>query len=52
MTTLHDFGGALGQPLDVFFGLSQFHGQGSWLMCEVVLNCIPNDGNFGNFGHF
>jgi hypothetical protein len=22
------------------FGLSQFHGHGSWLLCEVALSCI------------
>ena len=38
VTTLHDFGGVLGRPLDTFFGLSQFHGHGSWLVCEVALN--------------
>ena len=38
MTTLHDLGGVLGRPLDAFFGLSQFHGHGSWLMCEVPLH--------------
>ena len=37
MTTLHDFGGVVGQPLDTFFGLSQFHGHNSWLVCEVIL---------------
>jgi hypothetical protein len=27
------------------FGLSQFHGHGSWLMCEVALSilCFMND---------
>ena len=35
---MHDFGGILGRPLDTFsFGLSQFHGRGSWLVCEVAL---------------
>ena len=34
MTTLHGFGGVLGRPLDTFLGLSQFHGHGSWLVCE------------------
>ena len=34
--TLHDVGGVLGRPLE--FGLSQFHGHGSWLVCEVALN--------------
>jgi hypothetical protein len=33
VTTLHDFGGVLGWPLDTFFGLSQFHGHGSWVVC-------------------
>jgi hypothetical protein len=37
VTTLHDFGGVLGQPLDTFLGLPQFHGHGSWLMCELAL---------------
>ena len=40
MTTLRDFGGVLGWPLDTFFGLSQFHGLGSWLVCEVALNTL------------
>ena len=40
MTILHDCGGVLGWPLDTFFGLSQFHGHGSWLVCEMPLaNC-------------
>jgi hypothetical protein len=34
---LHDFGGMLARPLDTFFGLIQFYGHGSWLMCEVAL---------------
>ena len=38
VTTLHDFGSVLGRPLDTFLGLSQFHGQGSWPVCEVGLN--------------
>ena len=39
VTTLHDFGGVLGRPLDTSFpfGLSQLHGHGSWLVCEVAL---------------
>ena len=39
VTTLHDFGGVLGCPLDTLFweGLSQFRGHSSWLMCEVAL---------------
>jgi hypothetical protein len=31
------FGSVLGRPLDTSFGLSQFHGHGSMLMCEVAL---------------
>jgi hypothetical protein len=38
VTTLHEFGIVLGQPLDSSFGLSQFHVHGSWLVCEVALN--------------
>ena len=38
MTTIDAFGGALGQPLDTtFFWLSQFHGHGFQLACEVAL---------------
>ena len=37
MTTLHDFGGVLEQPLDTSVGLSQFHDHSSWLVCEVAL---------------
>jgi hypothetical protein len=33
--TVHDFEGVLGRPLDTSFELSQFHGHGSWLACEV-----------------
>jgi hypothetical protein len=33
-----DFGGGLGRAFGHFsFGLSQFHGRGSWLVCEVAL---------------
>ena len=32
------------------FGLSQFHGHGSWLVCEVVLNVNMN--NFGTSKQF
>ena len=39
MTTLHDFGGDLGHLWTLSFGLSQFHGHGSWLVCEVALSC-------------
>ena len=38
MTTRHDFGGAWDGLWTLSFGLSQFHGHGSWLMCEVALN--------------
>ena len=34
MTTLHDLGSVLGQPLDTSFGLTKFHSHGS---CEVAL---------------
>jgi hypothetical protein len=37
MPAIHDFGGVLGRPSDTFFWLSQFHGHGSWVMCEVAL---------------
>ena len=40
MTTLHDFGSVMGRLLHTSFGLSQFHGHGSWLMCEVALSYI------------
>ena len=36
MTALHDFEHALGWPLETSFGLSEFHGHGSWLVCEVA----------------
>ena len=36
--TTHDFGGVLGHNLGTLsFGLSQFHGHSSWLVCEVAL---------------
>jgi hypothetical protein len=38
-STQHYFGIALGRPLDTSFGLSQFHGHGSWLVYEVALTC-------------
>jgi len=39
VTTLHDFGSALGQASRHFFlGSQYFHGHGSWLVCEVALN--------------
>ena len=42
VTTLHNFGGVLGRPLDTFFcnGLSQSPGHGPWLECEVVRSKI------------
>ena len=36
--TLHDFGGVLDGLWTLSFGLSQFQGHGSWLVCEVVQN--------------
>ena len=42
MIMLHDFGSALGRPLGTSFGLSQFHGHGSWLMCDVALSLTGN----------
>ena len=36
MTTLHDFGGVLRQPLDIFFWALTISCHGSWLMWEVV----------------
>ena len=39
MTTLHEFGGGLGDSFwTLSCGLSQYHGHGSWLVCEVALN--------------
>ena len=38
VTTLYEFGGVVGQRSNIFFGLSHFHGYGSWLMCEVALS--------------
>jgi hypothetical protein len=38
---LHDFRGVLGMAFGHFsFGLSRFHGHGSWLVCEVALRPI------------
>jgi hypothetical protein len=45
MTTLHDFGGVLGQPWTFSFGLSQIHGHGSWLVCEVALRGFSRELN-------
>jgi hypothetical protein len=46
VTTLDDFGGVLEKDglRTLSFGLSQFHGHNSWLVCEVALNlyvCMP-----------
>ena len=38
VTILHEFGGILGRLRTFCFGLSQFHGHGSWLVCEVALS--------------
>ena len=35
--TLHDFGGSWDGLWALSFGLSQFHGHSSWLVCEVAL---------------
>ena len=35
MTTLHDFGGGWDGHWTRSFGLSQFHGHGTWLVCKV-----------------
>ena len=40
MTTLQDFGGVLGRPLDTSFWAVTIHGHGSWLVCEVTLSYI------------
>jgi hypothetical protein len=37
MTKMQDFRSALGLPLNTSFGLSQFHGHGSWDICEMAL---------------
>jgi hypothetical protein len=37
VTALHDFGGALDNFQTYSFRLSQFHGHGSWLVCEAAL---------------
>ena len=59
VTIVHDFGSVLGWPLLTNFGLSQFHGHGSWILCEVALNqdiqcqllnriILVNRGNFSS----
>jgi hypothetical protein len=43
MTTLHDLEVSWDHGLwTLSFGLSQFHGHGSWLVCEVALKCRLN----------
>ena len=54
VTTLRDFGSILGRPLCTSFGLPQFLGYSSWLVCEVapsklmfwmsMANCARNMG--------
>jgi hypothetical protein len=44
VTTLHDFGGVLGWPLDTFFWSLRFRGHGSWLVCEVALRAASHYG--------
>ena len=42
MTTLHDFGGVLGWPLDTFLlGSNNVMVTALWLVCEVALICLP-----------
>jgi hypothetical protein len=42
LTTRHDLGGVLWRLLNTFsFGLSEFHGHRSWLVCEVTLTAPP-----------
>ena len=36
VTTIHGFGSVLGRHFDNYFGLSQLHGHGFWLVCEVA----------------
>jgi hypothetical protein len=43
MTSLLEFEGILWLSLDTFFGLSQFHGHGSWLVFEVALQVVMKD---------
>jgi hypothetical protein len=45
-TTPHDFGGCVGTMAfgHFSFGLTQFHGHGSWLVCEVALNIVEAKG--------
>ena len=49
MTTPHDFGDVLDGLWTLSFGLSQFHGHGSWLMCEDALSgyclCVCRGGS-------
>ena len=40
MSTLHDFGGVLAQPLGTFIWALAIYGHGSWLMCEVALSIL------------
>ena len=49
MTTLHDFGSALGRPLDTSFGLSRFHGQAlgscaKWPLGPLYMRMDPKNG--------
>ena len=34
------FGGVLGHPRTLSYGLSQFHDHGSWLVCEVAMSSL------------
>ena len=52
VTTLQGFGGVLGRPSDTFLGgLSQLHGHGSWLVCEVILNTGSPRTSLCNMAH-
>ena len=40
MTTLHDFKGVLGRPLDAFIWALTINGHGSWVVCEAAIRDI------------
>jgi hypothetical protein len=48
VSTLHDFGGVLDNLWTLSFGLSKFHGHGSWLVCAVALS-TPHEFSNGCF---
>ena len=52
MTTPRDFGGVLGDGLwTLSFGLSEFHGHGPWLVCEVAVNTVISVSSFLSSAH-